>query len=209
MTQDETTGDLRAGTRTGAVFLFGALVLSAFAMVCAGIWIGDAVTAGVGRTELGWRAAGYPAIAVVGEAGPVTPSPGGDGLSAPRRVPVRWTAPDGSARDGEVILPAPVEAGARVPVIVGADGAPHPEQGAGARTVGIVAGVIGALVGWTAIWALGIAVHGLLLRRNRRRWDQRWRVVEPHWSGRPAGPSERATVPDLSVPVTQDEKDGS
>ncbi|HTK61146.1 MAG TPA: hypothetical protein VL595_02175 [Pseudonocardia sp.] len=211
MTEDEAPGRGAGQHRPGggAAFLFGALVVSAVAMVCAGIWVGDALTGGLGRTELGWRNTGYPAVAVVSDATPVAPSPGGDVPSASRRVSVRWTAPDGSARTGDVSLPTPVEAGAHVPVTVGADGVPHAEPAVSARTVGLAAGVTGALVGWSAIWALGMAVRDLLLRRSRDRWDRRWRAVEPDWSGRPEAPSERATVPDLPVPVIEDERDGS
>jgi len=149
------------------VVLLAAFVISGLAMVGVGIWVGNAVTDGVGRSQLGWRADGYPATAVVVDAGPVTPSPGGDGLSAPRRGSVRWTAPDGSDRRGQVVLPAPVESGAPVPLIVGADGAAHPEAAVDGRTVGFVAGAIGALLGWMAIWVVGTAAGELLHRRDR------------------------------------------
>lgn len=160
--------------RSGVTLLFVGLVVSAIAMICAGAWVGEAVTDGVGRSELGWRSAGYPATAFTLEAGPVTPSTRGDGLAAPRQVTLRWIAPDGTERRGDVVLPAPVAAGAPVPVLVGADGTPHPQVAAGARTAGFVAGVTGALLGWIGIWVGGIAARELLIRHRNHHNHHRY-----------------------------------
>jgi hypothetical protein len=155
--------------------MLSALVVSAVAMICAGAWIGVAVSEGMGRSELGWAAAGYPATAFTVEPGPVTPSPGGDGLGAPRQVTVRWVAPDGTQRRGDVLLPAPVQASMPVPVIVDGDGIPHPNSAGSVRTVGFVAGATGAFLGWVGMWVAGTLIRELVIRRNGRRRTERSR----------------------------------
>lgn len=100
-------------------------------------------------------------------------------------VPARWTAPDGTARSGEVLAPIGSYSGSVVHIWVNVSGTVvNPPAGhqdvvsevAVTVTVTIVA-LIAALLG-----VLGAARH-FLDRLRFRAWDAEWRSTGPLWTG--------------------------
>ena len=100
-------------------------------------------------------------------------------------VTAGWTAPDGTARSGQVLAPIGSFAGDVVPVWVSASGAIADPP---ARRADVVAEVVvtvmltsmaltGLLLGVQAV------VHRFLDRRRLRSWDAEWRSIGPLWTG--------------------------
>jgi hypothetical protein len=100
-------------------------------------------------------------------------------------VTARWTAPDGTARSGQVLAPIGSFAGAVVPVWVSASGAVADPP---ARHADVVAQVA------VTMMLTSITLTGLLLgvravaqhfldRRRFRSWDAEWRSIGPLWTG--------------------------
>ena len=97
----------------------------------------------------------------------------------------RWTAPDGTARSGQVLAPVGSFAGGVVPVWVSAAGA---VAGPPSRHADVLAEVA------VTVMLTSMALTGLLLgiravadhfldRRRFRSWDAEWRSIGPLWTG--------------------------
>ncbi len=101
-------------------------------------------------------------------------------------VQARWTAPDGSARTGEVQAPLGAQAGSTVRVWTDRSGRlTSPPLGHGqiqswVLMFALIAPVLLALV---LLVALGVAGR-LLDRRRLASWEQAWSAVEPQWTRR-------------------------
>jgi hypothetical protein len=112
-----------------------------------------------------------------------------DGIEAsPQRppVPARWTGPDGSRHNGNIVPRGRDRAGSAVVIWTDAQGnlasSPRPYQDAVGRgvTVGLLAFAGLALV---AV-CLRLAVRRQLDRRRLASWQAEWTLIEPRWSGR-------------------------
>ncbi len=97
----------------------------------------------------------------------------------------RWTAPDGSARSGQVFVPAGTKKGSTVPVWINASGAITDPP---ARHRDVMAEV-SAIVIVTSVVLVVLLLSGQELARralDRRRlsaWDAEWRATGPLWTG--------------------------
>ena len=97
----------------------------------------------------------------------------------------RWTAPDGSARSGQVFVPAGTKKGSTVPVWINASGA-ITDPPAGHRDVMAEVSAIVMVTGTVLIMVLlsGQALARRALDRRRlRAWDAEWRATGPLWTG--------------------------
>ena len=100
-------------------------------------------------------------------------------------APARWTAPDGTARSGQVFVPAGMRKGSTVPVWVNASGA-ITDPPAGHRDV---MAEVSAFVMVTGMVLIVVLLSGLSLarraldRRRLRAWDAEWRSTGPLWTG--------------------------
>jgi hypothetical protein len=100
-------------------------------------------------------------------------------------VTARWTAPDGTARSGQVLAPIGSFAGAAVPIWVSASGAVADPP---ARHADVVAEVAVTMM-LTSITLTGLLLgiqavaHHFLDRRRFRSWDAEWRSIGPLWTG--------------------------
>ncbi|MGD0935268.1 MAG: hypothetical protein ABR922_11940, partial [Streptosporangiaceae bacterium] len=97
----------------------------------------------------------------------------------------RWTAPDGTARAGQVLAPIGSFAGDVVPVWVSASGAVADPPSRHADVVAEVAVTViltsMALTG-LLLGARAVSQH-FLDRRRLRSWDAEWRSIGPLWTG--------------------------
>jgi hypothetical protein len=109
--------------------------------------------------------------------------PDAGSASAETWLPVRWTAPDGSSRQGRALVPIDSRSGSAVAVWLDRSGnltgAPMDRNSISGATVAVSGlTLIGVPV---AAWALyGLLILGLDARRNRR-WAHGWAAVEPEW----------------------------
>ena len=97
----------------------------------------------------------------------------------------RWTAPDGSARSGQVFVLAGTKKGSTVPVWINASGA-ITDPPAGHRDVVAEVSAIVMVTGTVLIMVLlsGQALARRALDRRRlRAWDAEWRATGPLWTG--------------------------
>jgi hypothetical protein len=122
------------------------------------------------------------------EAGPAGPGPGDAGAVADQPVPVKaaWTLPDGSSREGIVVVPPGTAVGSAVDIWVDRDGdatrAPRDPAGIpGTAAALAVLPLIGVPV---AGWFLYAVLCFALDAHRHRRWDEDWTVVEPDWHSR-------------------------
>jgi hypothetical protein len=102
----------------------------------------------------------------------------------PAALRVRWTAPSGSSRTGQVTSTSHAVAGSTVTVWIDASGRlTHPPLTRTASTDR----AIGAAIATPAVLALMLYVAGrvtslVLDRRRLARWAADWLVVEPQWT---------------------------
>jgi hypothetical protein len=99
---------------------------------------------------------------------------------------VRWTAPGGQFRTGEIMDGKSLAAGSTVTIWVGAQGRLSLPP---LTHADVVAHVIGAAVLTPALLALVLCTVGggaslVLDRRRLARWEADWLVVEPQWTRR-------------------------
>ncbi|MDT0381567.1 hypothetical protein RM572_22670 [Streptomyces sp. DSM 42041] len=102
------------------------------------------------------------------------------------RVPVRWTAPDGTVRSGSAEVPDGSRAGTSVPLWVAPDGS-QTAPPAGAAMAALQSGICAALAGGAVVALVCVAqatVRGGLDRRRARQWEREWARVEPQWRPR-------------------------
>lgn len=108
---------------------------------------------------------------------------------AHRRVIASWTAPDGSARIGELAAPRPVEPGERFRIWTDDRGRvmPRPMDVSTAGTHAVLAGLgTAAGVGMMIEGARRLVGWQLMVRRFRR-WDQEWERAGQDWGRADAG----------------------
>jgi hypothetical protein len=156
-----------------AVFLIGAPLLSVAAIG----WAGRAGATGQ-RAERSWRQ--VPAVLL--QAPPV-PAREMVGYS---RVRAWWTAPDGRARTGQILVSTGMAAGRTVPLWVDAAGSPagpppdHRVAVAREATAAVVAaaalGMVLLCLAWAGRWVLD--------RRRLADWEATWASVGPQWTKR-------------------------
>lgn len=102
------------------------------------------------------------------------------------RVPVRWTAPDGTVRHGTAEVPDGSRAGTSVPVWIDSDGsqtAPPPGTAMTVFQSGLCAGLAtGTFV--ALVLAAQAGVRGQIDRKRADAWERAWAEVEPRWRHR-------------------------
>jgi hypothetical protein len=104
----------------------------------------------------------------------------------PIPVPVRYTAPDGTAHQANALVVGRHSAGATESVWVDRSGAitDAPARSVDAVTSAVVGGVGVLVIGLLALAFTWATVHARILRLNAARWGRDWEQVEPQWSGR-------------------------
>jgi hypothetical protein len=156
-----------------AVFLAGAPLLSVAAIG----WAGRAGAAGqpAGRS---WRQ--VPAVLLQA---PPAPAREAVGYS---RVRARWTAPDGRARTGQILVGTGLAAGRTVPLWVDAAGSPAGPWPAhrAALARGATAAVVAAAALGMVLLCLAWAGRWVLDRRRLADWEVTWASVGPQWTKR-------------------------
>jgi hypothetical protein len=105
------------------------------------------------------------------------------GVAGPE-VPARWTAPDGTARTGDVPAPASAQAGRTVRIWVAESGALtgpplRPEQATGQAAMASVLAPF--VLGTVLICAVSLARY-VLNRRRLASWAADWRAAGPRWN---------------------------
>jgi hypothetical protein len=108
----------------------------------------------------------------------------GYGGVAGAEVRARWTAPDGTARTGDVAAPASAEAGSTVRVWVDQSGAQtgpplRAQQAAGQAALAAVLAPFA--LGTVLLCAVSLAVY-ILDRRRLAAWAADWRSTGPRWN---------------------------
>lgn len=99
-------------------------------------------------------------------------------------VQAQWTAPDGTARSGQVLAPPGMQAGRTTPIWVNTAGTvvdpPSQRQDvvAGSITVGVTSGLMLIMV----LMGLQAAARRTLDRRRLEAWDSEWQSTGPLWS---------------------------
>jgi hypothetical protein len=156
-----------------AVFLVGAPLLSVAAIG----WAGRAGAADQ-RAERSWHQ--VPAVLLQ-----APPAPARE-LVGYSRVQARWTAPDGRARTGQILVSTGLAAGQTVPLWVDVAGSPtgppptHRAAVASEATAAVVAaaalGVVLLCLAWAGRWVLD--------RRRLADWGVTWASVGPQWTKR-------------------------
>lgn len=108
----------------------------------------------------------------------------GENGPTPERAMAQWTAPNGMAVTGRVMVRTPVRAGDRVDVWIDREGrvtAP-PARPANAVFAGVMA-VVGVLIfGGGALAGLWFGLLRVTAACNMRRWEQEWAQVGPVWT---------------------------
>ncbi|HEY2130448.1 MAG TPA: hypothetical protein VGH77_25040 [Streptosporangiaceae bacterium] len=99
-------------------------------------------------------------------------------------VPARWTAPDGTARTGDVPAPASTRAGSTLRLWVDESGAQtgpplRAQQAAGQAALASVLAPFA--LGTVLICAVSLAVY-ILDRRRLAAWAADWRATGPRWN---------------------------
>jgi hypothetical protein len=156
-----------------AVFLAGAPLLSVAALG----WAGRAGAAGQ-RAERSWRQ--VPAVLLQA---PPAPAREVVGYS---RVRARWTAPDGRARTGQILVSTGLAAGRTVRLWVDAAGSPAGPAPAhrAAMAVEATAAVAAAAALGVVLVSLACAGRWVLDRRRLADWEATWALVGPQWTKR-------------------------
>ncbi|GAA2590869.1 MULTISPECIES: Rv1733c family protein [Streptomyces] len=176
---------MRRADRVEAWVVLGVWTLTAFVGMLAGTTVSRSVEDGLARERVEWR----PLVARLDERAPGRISENG-GVSRTEQVwaTATWTAVDGSARSGQLRVPAGSAAGTPVTVWTDPEGRqvtrPVTESQAHVRAflIGSVAGIGAAslpLVG-------GRALRRRLERGRMDQWDAEWSRFGPMW-GRTTG----------------------
>jgi len=165
----------RRSDRLEAWTVLATWLLVLLAGMVAGLAAAQSVERTLARERVEWR----PVPALLTERAPGTREAGVERVWAK----VRWTAPDGSAHEGQTRVDPGSTAGTPVTVWTDLDGLlvtrPATEAQAGLR-----AAMIGILIGVSAAavpFAGGRVVRGRLERRRMDQWDTEWERVGPQW----------------------------
>jgi len=157
------------------LFLAGAPLLALFAWH----WADGAALRVQQRQQAAWHQV---SAVLLANARPVVDI--GYGGLAGSEVPARWTAPDGTARTGDVPAPASAQAGRTVRIWVDQSGAltGPPLRAEQATSQAALASVLAVFVlGTVLVCAMSLAVH-LLDRRRLAAWAADWRSTGPRWN---------------------------
>jgi len=157
------------------LFLAGAPLLALFA------WHWAASTAH--RVQQRQQAAWHQVSAVLlADARPVVDI--GYGGVAGSEVPARWTAPDGTARTGDVPAPESAQAGSTVRIWVDGSGAqtgPPLRAGQATGQAALAAVLAPFALGTVLLCAVSVGVY-ILDRRRLAAWAADWRSTGPRWN---------------------------
>ncbi len=101
-------------------------------------------------------------------------------------APARWTAPDGSARSGQVLVSTGVSKGTKTPIWINASGAiTDPPAGhldvVAEVSIAVMIISLGLLI--VLLSGLGLTRRALDHRRLSA-WEAEWRATGPLWTGR-------------------------
>ncbi len=100
-------------------------------------------------------------------------------------APARWTAPDGSAHSGQVLVDAGTSKGTKTPIWINASGAitnPPPGHWHVITEVGVT--VMVTSLGLIIMLLGGLGLTRRALDRSRLgAWDAEWRATGPLWTG--------------------------
>ena len=126
------------------------------------------------------------AVVLRDAARPATNPAVGTGLRPPVLVPARWTAPDGTARSGDILVSAGTTAGTTIPSWTDAAGqlvtTPRDRGEIVERAVVLAAFAAAALV--LALAGVETAVRRAFDRYRMAAWQAAWSRIEPQWSRR-------------------------
>ncbi|GHE72035.1 Rv1733c family protein [Streptomyces capitiformicae] len=160
------------------------VVLAAWALtVCGGVIAGllsaESVESGLARQRAEW----HPTAALLTQDAPepsATSGPGAEKVWAK----VRWTAPDGSERQGQARVEPATLMGTQVTVWTDTEGrlVTKPASESQAR---LRAGLVGGLAGMCVAavpYVGGRLVRGRLERRRMDQWDEEWALIGPLWA---------------------------
>jgi hypothetical protein len=103
------------------------------------------------------------------------------------RVPVSWTADDGSEQIGELAVRAPAQAGTAVPAWLDGEGqltTTPPQHTVEAVAFGVGAGMAVAALAWALLALVWSGVCRVTAAHNDAAWEREWARVEPVWSRR-------------------------
>jgi hypothetical protein len=161
----------------GALVTF--LVGAPIAALAAGWWAQAAASQVARAQHASWRQVS--AVLVAGAPGAMDV---GYGAAAPPEARARWTAPDGTARRGYVLVPVGTQAGRTVRIWVDRagwqTGPPlRPDQVAGQTVLAMVVALftLGAVL--VCAGALGLQAVD---RRRLAAWDAEWQTTGPQWT---------------------------
>lgn len=152
--------------------------LTLFGGVVTGLMAADSVESGLAEQRAEWRPVG----AVLTEDAPEPSGPNGTGTEKVW-AKVRWTAPDGSTREGQARVDPASLMGSPVTVWTDAEGLlvtkPASESQARLRAV-LVGGLAGVFVA-AVPFAGGRLVRDRMERRRMDQWDEEWERIGPLW----------------------------
>jgi hypothetical protein len=155
-----------------------AWALTLFGGVATGLMAAESVESGLARQRAEWRPVG----ALLTED---APEPTGASGSGTEKVwaKVRWTAPDGSTREGQArVEPASVMG---TPVTIWTDTVGRlvtkPADQAQARLRAAFAGAFAGLLVAAVPFVGGRLVRGRMERRRMDQWDEEWELLGPLW----------------------------
>ena len=162
-----------------AAVLLTFLVGAPIAALAAGWWARVASSQVARAQRASWRQ--VPAVLVADAPSAMNV---GYGAASPPGARARWTAPDGTARRGYVVVPAGTRAGGTVRIWVDRagwqTGPPlRPDQVTGQTVLAMVIAplMLGALV--VCAGALGLQAVD---RRRLAAWDAEWQTTGPRWT---------------------------
>jgi hypothetical protein len=173
----------RSSDRLAAAIVAAALVTflvgAPIAALAAGWWAQVAASQVARAQHASWRQVS--AVLVAGAPGAMDV---GYGAAAPPEARARWTAPDGTARRGYVLVPVGTQAGRTVRIWVDRagwqTGPPlRPDQVAGQTVLAMVVALftLGAVL--VCAGALGLQAVD---RRRLAAWDAEWQTTGPQWT---------------------------
>jgi hypothetical protein len=171
----------RAETAVLAGLLIAFLAGAPFAAQACGAWVHGIAQ----RNQQAQQASWHQVRAVLLQAAPGTDTYA-EYAGVEPEVLARWTAPDGKAVTGQVMVPAGTAAGATVMIWTSTDGqltGPplQDSQVAGQAGLGATSGVAALAV---LLIATGVLVRRALNRRRMAGWDADWLATGPRWTPR-------------------------
>lgn len=173
----------RTSDRAETVLLLLLVVAFLATAPVAALISGTRVHAIAQRTALAQRASRHQVTATV-VAAPAVPASDAGNIDAATQV--RWTAPNGRAITGQVIVPFGTQPGAKVRVWTTRGGqlAAEPLGDPQVADLTVIGGVAGAAAVAAVLALSGLLVHWSLNRRRMAAWEFEWRATGPRWTTR-------------------------